>query len=182
MKHSPLFKPVLPGLIAGSAFLGFEMLVGAFTTSAWAFPESIPQTLGIAAPTWELEPLQLTFGIIVHLGLSVGLAALFIALAQRFRVSGLKKLLAAGVLYMWAESAITIWVVLHTLFPATLPIEFDAIPFWASFVGRTGFGVILAATVLWDQRQAGRAQKERAGALLGVRREVSDGAANVLGR
>jgi hypothetical protein len=34
--------------------------------------------------------------------------------------------------------------VLHTLFPSTLPLLFAAVPFWASFVGRSGFGVLLA--------------------------------------
>lgn len=167
MTHSRLFKAVVPGLIAGSAFLGFEMVVGAFTTSAWAFPQSIPQTMGIAAPTWELVPWELLFGAVVHLALSIGLAGLFIALAQRFHVSGVK-LLGAGVLYMFAESAITIWLVVHTLFPATIPIMFDAIPFWASFVGRTAFGVILASVLLWQQRQARRGEQVHAGAALGV--------------
>jgi len=46
---------------------------------------------------------------------------------------------------MWAESAISIWAVLHTLFPSTLWILFSAVPFWASFVGRTAFGLVLAA-------------------------------------
>jgi hypothetical protein len=47
-------------------------------------------------------------------------------------------------LYMWAESAISIWLVLHTLVPDTLPVLLGAVPFWASVLGRSGFGVMLA--------------------------------------
>jgi len=50
---------VVPGLAAGAVFLGFEMLAGAFSTSAWAFPQSIPQTVGLTLPTAALDPLGL---------------------------------------------------------------------------------------------------------------------------
>jgi hypothetical protein len=95
-------------------------------------------------PTTALEPTQLVAGVAIHILFSIGLGVLFIALAERLRLSG-GKLLAAGVLFMWAESGISIWAVLHTLFPSTLPLLFAAVPFWASFVGRTGFGVVLAS-------------------------------------
>jgi len=137
---------VRSGLTAGAAFLGFEMAVGAFTTQAWAFPQSIVQTDGLGAPTSALEPSQLLMGVAIHLAFSVGLGVIFAALTQRLGLSG-GKLLIAGAVFMWAESAISIWAVLHTLFPATLPLLFAAVPFWASFVGRTGFGLVLALSL-----------------------------------
>lgn len=136
---------VTPGLAAGATFLGFEMLAGAFSTSAWAFPQSIPQTVGLTAPTAALDPLALVVGVAIHFVFSVGLGMVFIGLAQRLGLRGTVRLLIAGVLFMWAESAISIWAVLHTFFPSNLPILFSAVPFWASFVGRTGFGLVLAA-------------------------------------
>jgi hypothetical protein len=136
---------ILPGLIAGTSFLTFEMLVGALTTTAWSFPQSIVQTIGVGAPTAQLDLAQLLLGVAIHLAFSVGLGVLFVAITERFGLSG-RRLLAAGVLYMWAESFISIWVVLHTLFPETLPILFAAVPFWASVVGRSGFGILLALT------------------------------------
>lgn len=132
-----------PGLAAGAGFLAIEMLAGSFTTSIWSFPESIAQTIGIGSPTRDLDPAQLLAGIVLHLAFSVCLGAMFVALAERFRVTGVK-LLASAVLFMWAESAISIWLVLHTFFPATLPVLLGAVPFWASFAGRTSFGVMLA--------------------------------------
>ncbi|MBV8716850.1 MAG: hypothetical protein JO020_27095 [Chloroflexi bacterium] len=136
---------IIPGLAAGAAFLGFEMLAGAPSTSLWAFPQSIPQTVGLTAPTAALDPLALVLGVAIHLVFSVGLGLVFIALAQRLGLRGTGRLLIAGALFMWAESGISIWAVIHTFFPSNMYILFGAVPFWASFVGRTGFGLILAA-------------------------------------
>ena len=132
-----------PGLIAGAAFLGFEMIAGTFSTSTWSFPEAIVQTIGLAAPTPDFDAAQLALGGAIHLLFSLGLGILFIAIARRLRLHG-AKLVGAGVLFMMLESPISIWLVLNTLFPATLPIMFAAVPLWASFVGRVGFGVVLA--------------------------------------
>ena len=129
---------LVPGLSAGAAFLGIELLVGAFTTDLWRFPTAIAETIGVNSP---LSPV---LGVIIHFTFSLLLAAVFITAADRIRLNAWK-LLAAGVLFMWAESAVSIWLVLHTLFPTTLPILFDAVPFWASFLGRTMFGVVLAS-------------------------------------
>jgi hypothetical protein len=138
---------VAPGLAAGAVFLAFEMLVGAVTTTTWAFPQSIVQTIGLAAPTPALDSFALLLGVTIHLAFSVGLGVIFIALGQRLGLRGTRRLLVAGVLFMWAESAISIWAVLHTLFPSTLYILFSAVPFWASIVGRTTFGLVLASYV-----------------------------------
>ncbi len=134
---------VTPGLVAGAAFLGFEVAAGAFSTSAWAFPQSIAQTIGLGAATAAFDPLETGLGVAIHLAFSVGLGVLFVQIARLLGLAGWK-LVVAGVLFMWAESAVSIWLVLHTLFPSTLPLLFAAVPFWASFVGRTGFGVVLA--------------------------------------
>jgi hypothetical protein len=128
------------------------MIVGAATTTAWSFPQSIVQTIGLAAPTSALDPSALLLGIAIHMAFSIALGVMFIALVQRLGVRGTGRLLVAGVLFMWAESAITIWAVLHTLFPSTLYIMFSAVPFWASFAGRSAFGLVLASLVVLLRR------------------------------
>ena len=128
---------LVPGLSAGAVFLGVELLVGAFTTDLWRFPSAIAETIGVSSP---LAP---ALGVAIHFTFSMLLCALFVAGAERFQLRG-RRLLAAGVLFMLAESPISIWLVLHTLFPTTLPILFDAVPFWASLLGRIMFGVVLA--------------------------------------
>jgi len=141
--RAPVVTWATPGLVAGAAFLGFEVAAGAFTTSPWAFPQSIVQTVGLGAPTGAFDLIQTALGSGIHLAFSVGLGLVFIALSRRLGLAGWR-IFVAGALFTWAESAISIWLVLHSLFPATLPLLFAAVPFWASFVGRTGFGLVLA--------------------------------------
>ena len=137
---------LVPGLAAGLVFLAFEMLAGAMSTSVWQFPEAIAQTIGIGSPTGAFQPTSLVAGIAIHFAFSVALGVLFVAIAQRLRLSG-ARLLIGAIVFMYAESAISIWAVLHTLFPATLPVLLGAVPFWASLLGRTAFGVTLAWTL-----------------------------------
>src|SRR5438309_1810066 len=106
---------VLPGLTAGAAFLGFEMLAGSISMSIWAFPQAVAETIGIGSPTQALAPASLLAGIAIHLAFSVGLGIVFIAIARLSPTLTGRTLVAAGVLYMWIESAISIWLVLHTL-------------------------------------------------------------------
>src|SRR5438132_1496932 len=107
---------VLPGLTAGAAFLGFEMLAGSISTSIWAFPQAVAETIGIGSPTQALAPASLLAGIAIHLAFSVGLGIVFVAIAQRLSptLTG-RTLVAAGVLYMWTESMVSIWLVLERL-------------------------------------------------------------------
>jgi hypothetical protein len=137
---------LVPGLAAGLVFLAFEMLAGAMSTSAWQFPEAIAQTIGIGSPTAAFQPTSLVAGIAIHFSFSVALGILFVAIAQRLRLCG-ARLLIGAIVFMYAESAISIWAVLHTFFPATLPVLLGAVPFWASLVGRTAFGVTLGLTL-----------------------------------
>jgi len=130
---------LIPGVSAGAIFLGIELLAGAFTTDLWRFPTAIAETIGVDSP---LAP---ALGVVIHFACSMMLGALFVACAERLQLRG-RRVLAAGVLFMLAESAISIWLVLHTLFPTTLPILFDAVPFWASLLGRIMFGVVLNAS------------------------------------
>ena len=116
--HSAAYRLIVPGLVAGAAFLAFEMLAGATSTSLWAFPQSIPQTVDLTAPTAALDPVALVLGVGIHLAFSVGLGLVFIALAQRLGLRGTVRLLVAGALFMWLESGVSIWGVIHTFFPS----------------------------------------------------------------
>jgi hypothetical protein len=144
--HSITRQWLVPGLAAGLVFLAFEMLAGALSTSVWQFPEAIAQTIGIGAPTDAFQPTSLVAGVAIHFVFSVALGVMFVAIARRLKLSG-ARLLIGAIVFMYAESAISIWAVLHTLFPATLPVLLGAVPFWASLIGRTAFGVTLAWTL-----------------------------------
>jgi hypothetical protein len=111
-------------------------------SSCWLAP--LPPAYGAflrPSPKWSFS---LEAGLAIHFGFSLALGALFITFARRFNIRRQRSLLAAGLLLMWLESAVSIWLVLHTLFPTTLPVLFAAVPFWASFLGRNAFGLVLA--------------------------------------
>ncbi len=142
-----MWEWVRPGLIAGATFLVFEMVVGSFATTTWAFPEGIAHTIGIGVPGYEWQPWSLLAGVIVHLTVSVGLGVLFIVIARRLRLTD-SKLVVGAIVFSGVETAFTIWAVLHTLVPSQLPFLLGSTPFWASFVGHSGFGLILGLLLL----------------------------------
>ena len=145
-------KPrLVPGLAAGIAFLAIEIVAGQISTTAWAFPQAIAQTIGIGSPMASFDLTQVAAGVAIHIAFSLGLGLLFVTGAERLQLSG-TRLFIAAVLFMCAESAVSIWLVLHTLFPETLPLLFSAVPFWASLLGRTSFGVVLAFTYVLTRR------------------------------
>src|SRR6266567_2265675 len=98
---------IFPGLVAGAFFLAVEMLFGSFTTTVWAFPEGIAHTIGIGARGYDLQPLALLTGVLVHLSVSAGLGALFTALIDRLRITG-KAVIVAAWLFSGVETAVAI--------------------------------------------------------------------------
>jgi hypothetical protein len=146
---------IVPGLAAGALFLGLELLFGAFTTTVWAFPEGIAHTIGIGAPGYDFQPLPLLTGAAVHLLVSVGLGAVFTALADRLRLTGTAVVIAAW-LFSGVETAVAIWVVLHTLLPATLPLLLGSVPLWASIVGHNAYGLTLGLLLTTQDRATSR--------------------------
>lgn len=144
----PLFNAlslwVLPGLIAGSVFLVIVLVAGAFATTAWAMPDAIAQTIGIAAPGgYGFALVPVLVGIAVHLALSIGLGAMFTAFARWRRLHGWI-LVAAAVIFIAIETPTALWVVMHTLLPATtFHYYLAAIPVWGSVLGHCLYGLIL---------------------------------------
>ncbi len=133
-----------PGLLAGTAFLLVEAAAGA---TPWAFPEGIAHTLGVGTPGYALQPWPLLLGVVMHLLVSAGLGVLYAAIARRLRLSG-ARLVIGAVAFSMVETAVAIWAVLHTILPATLPALLDAVPWWASVAGHTGYGLLLGLALL----------------------------------
>ena len=134
----------LPGLIAGVVFLAIAMLSGTFSTTVWAMPEGIAQTVGVSAPIgygFALEPLLV--GIVVHLVFSIALGAIFTATALRLRLHGWV-LVAAAAVFVSVETAVALWVVLHTMLSASaFSYYLSAIPWWGSVFGHYAYALVL---------------------------------------
>ncbi len=156
-----LSRWVLPGLIAGAVFLVIVLVTGALATTVWAMPDAIAQTIGIAAPAgYGFALVPVVVGIAVHLALSIGLGAMFTAFVRWRRLHGWI-LVAAAVIFITIETPIALWVVMHTLLPATtFQFFLAAIPWWGSVLGHylyaLSLGLLLAlspSVAVWKSQR-----------------------------
>lgn len=147
--HSNL-RWFLPGLIAGVVFLAIALLAGALSTTMWAMPEGIAQTVGVNAPVgygFALGPFLV--GIMVHLVLSIGLGAVFTAIALRLRLHGWVLIVATAV-FVSVETAVALWVVLHSIeSAATFSYFLSAIPLWGSLLGHYAYALVLGLLLVF---------------------------------
>lgn len=136
---------VLPGLIAGVAFLIIALISGALATSVWAMPVAIARVIGIAAPAgYGFALLPVLVGVAVHLVLSIVLGAIFTAFALWRRLHGWL-LIVAALIFVSIETATAIWVVMHNLLSATtFQFFLGAIPLWGSVLGHYVYALVLA--------------------------------------
>jgi hypothetical protein len=145
---------LLPGLVAGLAFLAVEILVGTFTTTPWAMPDAVADVLGVATHGYRLGLVPLIVGVTAHLAVSTALGVGYLAIADRLHLRG-GWLVVGAWIFSGVETPVSLWGVLHTVLP---PQTFDyflhAVPFWASFLGRNTYGVVLGAVAVLLSRPA----------------------------
>lgn len=153
---------VLPGLIAGVAFLIVALISGALTTTAWAMPIAIAHVLGIAVPAgYGFALVPFLVGVAVHLLLSIVLGVIFTALARWRHLHGWL-LIVAALIFVSIETATAIWLVMHPLLSATtFQFFLGAIPLWGSVLGHYVYALVLALLLArnplmaaaWKQQQ-----------------------------
>ncbi len=143
---------LLPGLVAGTAFLAVEMVVGAFVTTAWAMPDGVAAVLGVGSHGYGFRGAAVAAGVAAHLATSTALGVLYLVIARWLRLRG-RMLVLGGWLFSGFETPISLWGVLHPVLSApTFDYFLVAVPFWASFLGRTTYGVVLGLMAAWQQR------------------------------
>jgi hypothetical protein len=142
---------VLPGLIAGAVFLAIALIAGALSTTVWAMPDGIAQTIGVAAPGrygFALAPVLV--GIVVHLALSIVLGIIFTAFVRWRRLHGWV-LVAAAFIFISIETPIALWGIMHNVLPATTFYYFlAAIPLWGSVLGHYMYALVLGLLLVLD--------------------------------
>jgi hypothetical protein len=148
---------VLPGLIAGVVFLVIAFVSGALSTTFWAMPDAIAQTVGVTAPAnYSFAPVPVLVGVVVHLALSVGLGALFALLVRWWRLRGWMIILAA-VIFVSVETATALWVVLFKVeSAATFHFFLAAVPLWGSVLGHYVYALILGLFLLFHPSTSAR--------------------------
>ncbi len=139
---------LLPGALAGVAFLAIAMAGSAITTTAWAMPDAIAAAVGAHVSGYGFQGWPVMLGIAVHLVVSITLGAGFTLIARWRRWWG-SRLVVTAWLYAGIESAVSIWVVLHSVLPpAGFTFFLAAVPWWASVVGRNAYGLVLGLFLL----------------------------------
>jgi hypothetical protein len=138
---------ILPGLIAGLVFAMWAMVVGLFTSTLWAPPQGIAQSIGIGSPGHNFQLVPLVVGLMGHMMNSVVLGVIFIAVARAIRVHGPAAVIG-GMLYGVIVYIGMYWVLLRGVLSSTSGSFLSANPEWSWIAAHLMFGVglgVLAA-------------------------------------
>src|SRR5260370_7640825 len=73
---------ILPGLIAGLVFAMWAMVVGLFTSTLWAPPQGIAQSIGIGSPGHDFQLVPLVSDLMRHMFHSVVPVSIFFTIPR----------------------------------------------------------------------------------------------------
>jgi hypothetical protein len=139
---------VLPGLIAGIAFAMWAMMVGIFTSTLWAPPQGIAQSLGIGSTGHSFQLIPFLAGMMGHMMDSVVIGVVFILIARAVHLRGVSAVIG-GMVYGVAVYAGMYWVLLRGLLAGTSSSFLSANPEWSWVAAHLMFGVVLGALVAY---------------------------------
>jgi hypothetical protein len=139
---------VLPGLIAGIVFAMWAMMVGLFTSTLWAPPQGIAQSLGIGSQGHDFELIPFLAGMMGHMMNSVVIGIVFILIARAVHLRGVGALIG-GMVYGVAVYAAMFWVLLRGLLASTSASFLSANPEWSWVAAHLMYGVVLGALVAY---------------------------------
>src|SRR5258708_38312237 len=110
----------VPGLIAGLVFAMWAMVVGLFTSTLWAPPQGIAQSIGIGSPGHDFQLVPFVAGLMGHMMNSIVLGIIFIAIARAIRLNGTAAVVG-GMAYGVIVYAAMYWVLLRRVLSSTSP-------------------------------------------------------------
>jgi uncharacterized membrane protein YagU involved in acid resistance len=134
----------LPGLIGGLVFAMWAMVVGLFTSTLWAPPQGIAQSIGIGTAGHNFQLVPLLVGLMGHMMNSIVLGVIFVAIARAIRVQGIAAVVG-GMVYGAIVYVAMFWVVLRGVLSSTSASFLSANPEWSWIAGHLMFGVVLGA-------------------------------------
>ena len=135
---------VLPGLIAGLLFAIWAMVVGVFTSTLWAAPQGIAQSIGIGSAGHNFQLFPFLAGLVGHMINSIVLGVIFIAIASALRLQGIAAVVG-GIVYGVIVYLFMFRVVLRGVLSSTSGSLLSANPEWSWVVSHLIFGVVLGA-------------------------------------
>jgi hypothetical protein len=134
----------LPGLIAGLVFAMWAMLVGLFTSTLWAPPQGIAQSIGIGSPGHNFQLVPFVAGLIGHMMNSIVLGVIFVAIARALRLQSYAAVVG-GMVYGVIVYGAMYWVLLRGVLSSTSASFLSANPEWSWVAAHLMFGVVLGA-------------------------------------
>ena len=134
----------LPGLIAGLVFAMWAMVVGLFTSTLWAPPQGIAQSIGIGTAGHNFQLVPLLVGRMGHMMNSIVLGVIFIAIARAIRLQGIAAVVG-GMVYGVIVYVAMYWVLLRGVLSSTSASFLSANPEWSWIAAHLMFGVVLGA-------------------------------------
>jgi uncharacterized membrane protein YagU involved in acid resistance len=139
-----VLKWVLPGLIAGLVFAMWAMVVGLFTSTLWAPPQGIAQSIGIGSQGHDFQLVPFLVGLMGHMMNSIVFGVIFIAIARALRIQGIAAV-AGGMVYGVIIYVGMYWVLLRGVLSSNSASYLSANPEWSGVVAHLMFGVVLGA-------------------------------------
>ena len=134
----------LPGLIAGLVFAMWAMFVGLFTSTLWAPPQGIAQSIGIGSPGHNFQLVPFVAGLIGHMMNSIVLGVIFVAIARALRLQSYAAVVG-GMVYGVIVYVAMYWVLLRGVLSSTSASFLSANPEWSWVAAHLMFGVVLGA-------------------------------------
>jgi hypothetical protein len=135
---------ILPGLIAGLVFAMWAMVVGLFTSTLWAAPQGIAQSIGIGSAGHNFQLVPFVVGLMGHMMNSIVLGIIFIAIARAIRLHG-PAAVVGGMVYGLVVYAGMYWVLLRGVLSSTSASFLSANPEWSWIAAHLMYGVALGA-------------------------------------
>ena len=139
---------ILPGLIAGLVFAMWAMMVGLFTSTLWAAPQGIAQSVGIGSQGHDFQAIPFLVGLMGHMMNSIVIGVVFVVLARAMHLRGMAALIGGMMLGLIAYGAM-FWVLLRGMLASTSGSFLSANPEWSWIVGHLMFGVVLGGLVAY---------------------------------
>jgi uncharacterized membrane protein YagU involved in acid resistance len=122
----------------------WAMVVGLFTSTLWAPPQGIAQSIGIGTAGHNFQLVPLITGLMGHMMNSIVLGVIFIAIARAIRLQGIAAVVG-GMVYGVIVYVAMYWVLLRGVLSSTSASFLSANPEWSWIAAHLMFGVVLGA-------------------------------------
>jgi hypothetical protein len=120
----------------------WAMVVWIFTSTLWAAPQGIAQSIGIGSPGHNFQLVPFLVGLVGHMVNSIVLGIIFIAIAGALRLTGTAAVIG-GIIYGAIVYFVMFRWVLRGLLSSHSSSLLSANPEWSWIVAHLLFGLVL---------------------------------------